>query len=83
MPIKSTRRGMLFGTAGIAINALSRGQSDAAADAARLEIGVIGDMSSTYADVAGRGSVEATAMAIEDFGDQAFRTLAGSGCRLA
>ncbi len=33
-----------------------------------LKIGVIGDMSSTYADVAGKGSVLATTMAVEDFG---------------
>ena len=33
-----------------------------------VKIGVIGDMSSTYADVAGKGSVLATTMAAEDFG---------------
>jgi branched-chain amino acid transport system substrate-binding protein len=69
MPIKPTRRGMLAGTAGAAITVLGgRPRYAAAAVSAGVKIGVIGDMSSTYADVAGRGSVEATAMAIEDFG---------------
>ena len=36
-----------------------------------VKIGVLSDLSSSYADVAGRGSVEATRMAIEDFGGTA------------
>ncbi len=60
----------------------------------RGKIGVIGDMASTYTDVAGKGSVLATTMAVEDFGgrvlggpitvvsaDQAVRSLARSGCK--
>ena len=36
-----------------------------------VKIGVLSDLSSSYADVAGKGSVEATRMAIEDFGGAA------------
>jgi branched-chain amino acid transport system substrate-binding protein len=36
-----------------------------------VKIGVLSDLSSSYADVAGKGSVEATRMAIEDFGGKA------------
>jgi len=40
----------------------------AAAPAGAVKIGVLTDMSSAYADVSGKGSVEAARMAIEDFG---------------
>ena len=33
-----------------------------------VKIAVLSDMSGPYADTAGRGSVEATKMAVEDFG---------------
>lgn len=34
----------------------------------KVRVGVLSDMSGLYADTAGRGSVEAARMAIEDFG---------------
>jgi branched-chain amino acid transport system substrate-binding protein len=37
-----------------------------------LKIGALGDYSSLYADAGGQGNVEATKMAIEDFGGQMF-----------
>jgi branched-chain amino acid transport system substrate-binding protein len=33
-----------------------------------IRIGVLNDMSGTYADLSGRGSLIATRMAVEDFG---------------
>jgi branched-chain amino acid transport system substrate-binding protein len=39
-----------------------------AAGQAPVKIGVLTDMSSLYADIGGQGSVEATRMAVEDFG---------------
>eukprot|EP01035_Chromulina_nebulosa_P011542 gene11542-15418_t len=38
-----------------------------AQDAGPVKIGVLADMSGTYADIGGQGSVEAVKMAIEDF----------------
>lgn len=37
-----------------------------------LKIGLLGDFSSVYADIGGMGNVEATKMAIEEFGGQMF-----------
>ncbi|MEY9700248.1 ABC-type branched-subunit amino acid transport system substrate-binding protein [Bradyrhizobium diazoefficiens] len=37
-----------------------------------LKIGVLSDFSSVYSDIGGMGNVEATRMAIEDFGGQMF-----------
>ena len=37
-----------------------------------LKIGVITDLNSVYSDIGGKGNVEATKMAIEDFGGQMF-----------
>src|SRR4051812_8136630 len=39
-----------------------------AQDAGPVKVGVLADMSGTYADIGGQGSVEAVKMAIEDFG---------------
>src|ERR1700749_2631361 len=40
--------------------------------AAPLKIGVLSDFSSVYSDIGGMGNVEATKMAVEDFGGQMF-----------
>ncbi|MEW6149236.1 MAG: ABC transporter substrate-binding protein [Pseudomonadota bacterium] len=42
------------------------------AQQAPLKIGVLADFSSVYSDIGGMGNVEATKMAIEDFGGQMF-----------
>ncbi|OPY99206.1 ABC transporter permease [Bradyrhizobium sacchari] len=42
------------------------------AQQASLKIGVLSDFSSVYSDIGGMGNVEATKMAIEDFGGQMF-----------
>src|SRR5262245_24149208 len=39
-----------------------------AAQAQKVKIGVLTDMSSAYADLAGKGSVKAAEMAVQDFG---------------
>ncbi|WOH78953.1 ABC transporter substrate-binding protein [Bradyrhizobium sp. BEA-2-5] len=44
----------------------------ALAQQAPLKIGVLSDFSSVYSDIGGMGNVEATKMAIEDFGGQMF-----------
>ncbi|MFK4528543.1 branched-chain amino acid transport system substrate-binding protein [Bradyrhizobium japonicum] len=44
----------------------------ACAQQAPLKIGVLSDFSSVYSDIGGQGNVEATKMAIEDFGGQMF-----------
>ena len=44
----------------------------ASAQQAPLKIGVLSDFSSVYSDIGGMGNVEATKMAIEDFGGQMF-----------
>jgi branched-chain amino acid transport system substrate-binding protein len=44
----------------------------AAAQQTPLKIGVLSDFSSVYSDIGGQGNVEATKMAIEDFGGQMF-----------
>ena len=43
-----------------------------AQDQKPLKIGVITDLNSVYSDIGGKGNVEATKMAIEDFGGQMF-----------
>jgi len=52
----------------LACSILMFGGGEALADEATLTIGVMNDESGPYADLAGPGSVEATRMAIEDFG---------------
>src|SRR6478735_12220969 len=42
------------------------------AQQAPLKIGVLSDFSSVYSDIGGQGNVEATKMAVEDFGGQMF-----------
>src|SRR3954451_20564735 len=42
----------------------------ASAQQTPLKIGVLSDFSSIYSDIGGQGNVEATKMAIEDFGGQ-------------
>jgi branched-chain amino acid transport system substrate-binding protein len=44
----------------------------ALAQQAPLKIGVLSDFSSVYSDIGGMGNVEATKMAVEDFGGQMF-----------
>ncbi|TGN76212.1 ABC transporter substrate-binding protein [Bradyrhizobium yuanmingense] len=46
--------------------------SPSLAQQAPLKIGVLADFSSVYSDIGGMGNVEATKMAIEDFGGQMF-----------
>ena len=46
--------------------------SAASAQQTPLKIGVLTDFNSVYADIGGKGNVEATKMAIEDFGGQIF-----------
>ena len=46
--------------------------SPSLAQQAPLKIGVLSDFSSVYSDIGGQGNVEATKMAIEDFGGQMF-----------
>lgn len=47
---------------------LALASSTAAADASGVKIGVMNDMSGTYADLSGKGSVVAAEMAVEEFG---------------
>jgi branched-chain amino acid transport system substrate-binding protein len=62
-----SRRALLAASVGApALLSARRGRA-AEADGA-VTIGVLSDLSSSYADVAGKGSIEATRMAIEDFG---------------
>jgi branched-chain amino acid transport system substrate-binding protein len=46
--------------------------TSASAQQTPLKIGVLSDFSSVYSDIGGQGNVEATKMAIEDFGGQMF-----------
>jgi branched-chain amino acid transport system substrate-binding protein len=46
--------------------------SPSSAQQTPLKIGVLSDFSSVYSDIGGQGNVEATKMAIEDFGGQMF-----------
>ena len=48
------------------------GPAPAQQAAAPLKIGVLSDFSSVYSDIGGMGNVEATKMAIEDFGGSIF-----------
>src|ERR1700747_600614 len=61
---KLTRTALVIGCVGAAcVGGLAN------ADDASIKIGVLTDMSSVYADGAGKGSVEAAQLAIEDAGD--------------
>ncbi len=64
----SSLSGALFGAALLASTALPA----QAQDQKPLKIGVITDLNSIYSDIGGKGNVEATKMAIEDFGGQMF-----------
>src|ERR1700759_1435271 len=54
------------------LSALLAGPAVAQQAAAPLKIGVLSDFSSVYSDIGGMGNVEATKMAIEDFGGSMF-----------
>ena len=54
------------------VYAVLTGPTQAQQPAAPLKIGVLSDFSSVYSDIGGMGNVEATKMAIEDFGGLAF-----------
>jgi branched-chain amino acid transport system substrate-binding protein len=58
----------LAGTLTVAFAALLSGAAHAQFTNGNIKIGVMNDMSGTYADLAGPGSVVAAQMAIEDFG---------------
>ncbi len=66
MPFSSPIRSAAIIALAISIAAGAAGQASADEDA--VKIGVLGDMSGAYSDLSGAGSVEATKMAIEDFG---------------
>jgi branched-chain amino acid transport system substrate-binding protein len=63
-----TMRTLLLGAAGACILAGSAAAQGFQNDG--VKIGVLTDMSGTYSDIAGQGSVVAAEMAIEDFGKQ-------------
>jgi len=63
-----TLRNILLGAAGACILAGSAAAQGFQNDG--VKIGVLTDMSGTYSDIAGKGSVVAAEMAIEDFGKQ-------------
>src|ERR1700727_86142 len=54
------------------LSAALAGSAPAQPAATPLKIGVLSDFSSVYADIGGMGNVEATRMAIEDFGGSMF-----------
>jgi branched-chain amino acid transport system substrate-binding protein len=54
------------------LSAVLAGSASAQPAAAPLKIGVLSDFSSVYSDIGGMGNVEATKMAIEDFGGSMF-----------
>jgi branched-chain amino acid transport system substrate-binding protein len=54
------------------LSAVLIGPADAQQPVAPLKIGVLADFSSVYADIGGQGNVEATKMAIEEFGGTMF-----------
>ena len=53
--------------AGVALGCAASGAHAQVSDGV-IKIGVLNDMSSLYADIAGPGSVVAARMAVEDFG---------------
>src|SRR6202050_4647607 len=55
------------------LSAALAGSASAQPAAAPLKIGVLSDFSSVYSDIGGMGNVEATKMAIEDFGGSILR----------
>ena len=54
------------------LSAVLAGPVSAQTAATPLKIGVLSDFSSVYSDIGGMGNVEATKMAIEDFGGSMF-----------
>lgn len=65
--MKATRRQVLSGAAGLAATGWARQGRAQASGARGIRIGVLTDMSGTYADNTGKGSVTATKLAVEDF----------------
>jgi branched-chain amino acid transport system substrate-binding protein len=61
----------LIATAGL-LSATWVGAASADPGATPLKIGILSDFSSVYSDIGGQGNVEATKMAIEDFGGTMF-----------
>ena len=53
---------------GVAALALSTGMAQAEITAKKVKIGILTDLSGTYSDLAGQGTIVAAQMAIEDFG---------------
>ena len=53
---------------GVAALALSTGMAQAEITAKKVKIGILTDLSGTYSDLAGQGTITAAQMAIEDFG---------------
>ena len=72
---RASRRNEIFAilllAAGLLLASFS---SQSSAQQTPLKIGVLSDFSSVYSDIGGQGNVEATRMAIEDFGGQMFGT---------
>ena len=66
----SSLGGALFGATLLAPTLLAG--PAAAQEQKPLKIGVITDLNSVYSDIGGKGNIEATKMAIEDFGGQMF-----------
>lgn len=63
----------IIGILGVACGlALAAYGGSAAADQSPVKIGVLNDQTGLYGDLSGMGSVEATRMAIEDFGGEMF-----------
>src|SRR5580698_9296272 len=54
------------------LSAVLAGPALAQSAATALKVGVLSDFSSVYSDIGGMGNVEATRMAIEDFGGSMF-----------
>jgi len=53
---------------GVAALALSTGMAQAEITAKKVKIGILTDLSGTYSDLAGQGTITAAQMAIDDFG---------------
>jgi branched-chain amino acid transport system substrate-binding protein len=76
MPAKNRRRGgMMKNTltiCAVAAALVALTTMSAGAQTAPIKIGVLGDQSSAYSDLGGKGSVVAAEMAVEDFGGKLF-----------
>ncbi len=70
---KISRRALVgAGLTGAAMGLAPRGLRAQAQSSAPVKIGVLGDFSASYANISGKPMVEATRMAVEDFGGQLF-----------